>query len=86
MSWSLVLSVLAWAGTISYLLAYLLVSRRTILPTGYVYQGMNLFGAVTLSAYSIEQRTWPALALNAAWALIGVHAVYSERRRLAAEA
>jgi hypothetical protein len=84
MSWSLVLSILAWAGTVSYLLSYYLVSSQRVLATGYVYQGMNLFGAVTLSAYSIQQRTWPALALNAAWAAIGVHAVVSERRRLAA--
>jgi hypothetical protein len=86
MSWSLLLSILAWAGTASYLLSYLLVSRRTIVPTGYVYQGMNLFGAVTLSAYAIQQRTWPSLALNAVWAAIGAHAVWAERRRLMAAA
>jgi hypothetical protein len=75
------LSILAWLGTASYLLSYLLVSRNRVDPTGWAYQGMNIFGGVTLSAYAVEQRTWPSLALNAAWLAIGVHTVAAARRQ-----
>jgi len=80
----LTLTVFAWLGTIAILAAYFLVSYEKVSSTGFWYQAMNIFAGVSLTAYGVLRRTWPTVALNSAWLLIGLAALLGARRRAAA--
>ena len=67
--------VLGGLGTLVVLLAYFLVSSGRVQSQSYSFQGINVFGALLLLAYSILLSAWAALALNLAWVAIGIVAL-----------
>lgn len=74
--------LLGWVGTFTYLAAYYLVSVRWLAPDSFPYQGMNLLGGLLLSLNSAYHHAWPSLGLNLAWMLIGMVIVGKKLRRL----
>lgn len=64
--------VAGWVGTILIVLAYFLVSRQYITGASTLYQMMNLFGAFSMGINVFYQKAWPAVALQAIWAVIAL--------------
>lgn len=80
MNTALILETLGWLGVVAYVLAYLLLTIGVLKPNGYPFHILNMVGAGTLIAYSLEYGDKPNVAVNVIWLMIGVGAVV---RRLA---
>lgn len=68
-------SYLGWYGVLAILAAYALLSFNVIAPDSYMYQLLNLTGAlgiVTETAYKKDSQ--PAV-LNAVWAMVALTAI-----------
>ncbi len=59
--------LLGWIGTISYLVAYFLVSTRRLPGDSVPYQLMNLLGGICLTTNTAYYHTLPAMTVNIAW-------------------
>jgi len=73
MTQNLFINILGWIGTITYLIAYALVSLKKAEGDSVLYQGMNIFAGVLLVIYSLHLKAYAATGLNAVWALIGLY-------------
>ncbi|GAB3327025.1 hypothetical protein GCM10027299_26980 [Larkinella ripae] len=69
-----------WLGVLSYLSAYLLLSLRILRSDTFVYHALNVIGAVGLIVNSWHTHDRQSIAVNVAWLLIGLWAVYRIRR------
>jgi len=75
-----IIDVLGWIGTISYLIAYYLISTKKIEGDAVSYQLMNLLGGVLLTMNAIFHGAMPAVGVNAAW--IGISILTLSRVKL----
>jgi ribosomal protein L32 len=73
---TLLINILGYLGTLAVLLAYYLVSSKRRTAQTWAFQGLNIFGAVTLLWLSLSYHVWPSVALNVAWLWIGIYGVY----------
>lgn len=64
------LEAIGWLGTISYLVAYLLLSMNKMKATKLPYQMLNLIGALGLIIHSGYLKDYPNITVNIAWAVI----------------
>ena len=81
----IIVNVLGWTGAVAVLLAYFLATTGRVEARSYAFQGINLYGAIGLSAVSLYYHVIPNVFLNVVWAIIGVVGIWSivrERRRL----
>ena len=67
--------IAGWYGTLAILWAFY-ASSHNHLEQGATYQLLNLSGAIGVATVCWYQRTWPALALEVAWAGIAVSALW----------
>jgi len=70
---NLIIETLGWIGTVTYLIAYALVSLKKAEGDSVLYQGMNIFAGVLLVVYSLYLKAYATTGLNAVWALIGLY-------------
>jgi cell division protein FtsW (lipid II flippase) len=71
----IILQVMGWSGTILIILAYFLVSFKKISAGSKAYQYFNFFGAVGVGANVLYHQAWPAVAMEAVWAVIAIAAL-----------
>ncbi len=67
--------IAGWYGMVAILLAYCLVSFKLIAANGYVYQLLNLSGAIGIILVSIEKRLKQTIVLNTVWLAIAFFAL-----------
>ncbi len=67
--------VLGWVGTISYLLAYLLLSIRKLQADQPAYHLLNVVGAVGLTANALYYADLPNVVVNIFWGIIAITAI-----------
>lgn len=67
--------LLGWYGVIAILLAYALISFETIESKSYIYQLLNLTGALGIVAVSIVKKAKQPAVLNAIWAIVALVAI-----------
>lgn len=66
-----------WYGTFAILLAYALISFKVIPSSGYLYQILNLTGAIGIVIISVVKKAKQPAALNIVWAAIAFLAMVS---------
>lgn len=64
--------IVGWYGTGAILLAYFLVSFLIIAPTDFIYQLLNLTGAVGIVVVSLSKRDYPPAFLNLVWFFVAL--------------
>ena len=69
--------IVGWYGTFAILLAYALVSFKIISANSYIYQLLNLTGAVGIVTISVVKKDKQPATLNFAWAAIALFAIVS---------
>lgn len=74
------LELIGWLGACMVLFAYGLLSMKKLASTGYVYQGMNVLGALLLAFYTWEKNAVPSSFLNILWCFIGIAAMTAAYR------
>lgn len=73
--------ILGWIGTLSYLLAYFLLSINKLKANQVTYHVMNILGAIGLTANAIYYADLPNIVVNLAWGLIALVAIIALSRR-----
>lgn len=66
---------LGWVGSISYLLAYLLLSLNKLKSEQRLYHVLNIVGAVGLTVNAIFFQDYPNVIVNVFWGLIALMAI-----------
>jgi hypothetical protein len=69
------LDILGWSGATAVLVAYALVSNRTIAADSIVYQALNLAGAALLLINSFFYGAYPSVGVNMVWVSIALLAI-----------
>jgi len=73
--------LLGWIGTVSYLVAYLLLSMGRLRADKKLYHLLNILGAIGLTYNAIALKDFPNVVVNIAWAAIALWAVWLILRR-----
>lgn len=63
---------------IAFLAAYALVANNKVDSTGYIYNSMNVVGAIAITYSLLPLQAWPTIALEGCVMLIGVYAIYKK--------
>lgn len=71
----LALTVIGWAGALSAVVAYGLVTTKRISPDSLRFQAMNIVGAGLLSVSATIYGAWPSAVVNVVWVAIGLFAL-----------
>lgn len=66
---------LGWVGSISYLLAYLLLSLNKLRSEQRLYHVLNIVGAIGLTVNAIFFQDYPNVIVNVFWGLIALMAI-----------
>ncbi len=72
---AIVVETVGWIGTALIVLAYFLISNAYVGGDSFVYQLMNLSGAVFLGISLSVKKAWPALTLQVIWSVIAILAL-----------
>ncbi len=72
---NMVLDMIGWVGTLLIVAAYYLISCGKLKTDSWMYQIMNLAGAVAVGASVFSKQAWPALVLEIVWAGIALIAL-----------
>jgi hypothetical protein len=76
-----VYAALGWIGTLSYLLAYLLLSVNKLKSTQISYHALNIVGSVGLVANAMHYADLPNIVVNIAWGVIAIVAIIAFSRK-----
>jgi len=68
--------IIGWIGSFLILLAYYLVSSKRVKGDSFIYQFLNLAGAIGLIWISVVRAAWPLAFLDMVWAAIAGIALY----------
>jgi hypothetical protein len=66
----ILVEVFGWYGTLAIVIAYALNSFSVLASNSFVYQSLNLTGALGIVAISFYKKTYQPGVLNLVWALI----------------
>ena len=69
----MIIQIIGWMGMAIIIFTHILVSTKKVTGTSKRYQVVNLIGAVMVGINVYYARSWPALALQGAWALIAIY-------------
>ena len=67
--------VVGWYGTVAIVLGYALVSFGTISADSWIFQALNLSGALGIIVISLVKRVRQSVALNLFWGTIALIAL-----------
>lgn len=73
--------VLGWLGTLSYIIAYLLLSLGKLKAEQKTYHLLNILGAIGLIVNAIHLDDYPNIIVNIVWFAIGCMALISIARK-----
>lgn len=68
----LLIEIIGWAGMITILTAYFLVSSKKLSPDSGTFQLLNLIGAAFVIVNVVYHQAYPSVALNTIWLLIAL--------------
>lgn len=71
-----VTGIIGWAGTVIYLISYLLLTMGKVKASQPVYHWLNLIGALSLIIHAVTLNDYQNLVVNFFWAVIAVIAIY----------
>ncbi|MDR3712737.1 MAG: hypothetical protein P4L51_07975 [Puia sp.] len=74
-------SLSGWAGTISYLSAYLLLSMNRLKADQRLYHVLNILGAIGLTYNAVFLNDFPNIIVNVVWGVIACWAIFAIARR-----
>ncbi len=69
------IEVLGWYGTVSIILAYALLSFFSLTSTNFIYQLLNLTGALGIVVHSFYRKDFQPGVLNLIWTVIALIAI-----------
>jgi len=77
---NLLIDTVGWAGVLSLLAAYALVSMKKVEGDSAAYQLLNLAGSAFLILNSFHYKAFPSVGVNVAWVGIAVYTMVRRNR------
>jgi hypothetical protein len=74
-------SLVGWAGTLSYLIAYSLLSFNKLKASQPLYHMLNILGALGLTYNALVLKDYPNIIVNVVWAMIASWAIFTIQGR-----
>lgn len=74
------IDIFGWSAAIALLFAYVLVSNKKIMPNGYLYQLLNIWGSTGLAVNAYYYSALPSVGLNLFWLGIGFFMLFKIRK------
>ena len=68
----ILIEIIGWLGSFLIILAYILISSKKLQSDGFVYQLMNLFGALFLGINVFYEQAWSVLPVQITWGLVAI--------------
>ena len=65
-----IIEIVGWVGTVAIVIGYFFVSFGLLSGTSFVFQLLNLFGAIGVIIVCFYKKTYQPAVLNILWALI----------------
>lgn len=72
----MLVEIIGWGGNFFFVLSYFLVSQGQLKGDGWVFNSMNLVGAILFATYAWQKETTPVLVLELFWGSIAILALY----------
>lgn len=69
------LEVVGWYGTVAIVGAYALTSFNVVSTQTFLYQTLNVTGAIGIVVISLKKKTYQPAVLNMVWVVIGLAAL-----------
>lgn len=73
---ALMIEIIGWLGAGALFGGYVLVSFSIVPPDGYIYQFLNLLGALGLGIIALTKKVYPSVTVNLIWGLIAIVAIF----------
>lgn len=73
--------IMGWIGTVTYIIAYLLLSLRKLKAEKALYHCLNVLGSVGLMINGFYYGNFPSVFVNIAWFIIATLAIIIIVRR-----
>lgn len=71
----LIFDSIGWIGAFLLLLAYALVSFKSLAADSLAYQGMNVVASILLAVNTLYHRAYPSSFVNIVWTFIAIFAI-----------
>jgi len=71
----LLIDITGWAGSVSVLIAYGLLSTHKLTANSKLYQFLNIFGSACLIVNTIFYSAYPSTFVNIVWLIIAIFAL-----------
>jgi hypothetical protein len=71
----LIIDILGWTGSVAVIVAYALNSYGKLKPDSFIFQMLNLVGAIFLIANTIYLKSYPSTFINVVWLIIASSAL-----------
>lgn len=75
------ITAMGWIGSVAVIAAYALNSLQKIKSDSFIFQVLNLTGAVLLIVNSVFKEAYPFTFINSVWAVIAVVALFRMMRK-----
>lgn len=72
----LITDIIGWFGAFFLLLAYFLLTHKTLTGRSKIYQILNVLGAFMLAISNLYTKSFPSLFTNMVWVLIGLYGLF----------
>ncbi len=69
------ISIIGWYGAVALIVAYGLISFNFVTSQGFLFQFLNLTGALGIVIHSFNRKEYPAVVLNIFWFIIAFVAI-----------
>lgn len=76
----LFIEIIGWLGAIFVLTAYILLSINKISSKGYLYQILNLLGAIFLIINTFYLKAYPSMFVNVVWVGVAILGMYKNKQ------
>ena len=70
-----IIDIIGWAGSVSVLIAYGLLSTHKLTAKSKLYQWLNITGSICLIVNTIFYSAYPSAFVNIVWLLIAIFAL-----------
>lgn len=72
-----IIDITGWAGSLSVVIAYGLLSMHKLDSHSRLYQFLNIFGSICLIANTFFYSAYPSTFVNIVWLLIAIFALFN---------
>lgn len=73
--------IVGWLGAFCILLAFFLLTHKTIRSHSWTYLGLNLAGGVLLAVETFAHESHAAFTLNVVWVIVAVYGLVWAHKR-----